>query len=77
MAYILAFSGGCVLLSAFGYTNYSFAVAMVLLSLIWLERGWQDYAGTDNQAWGRRLFGMSLIVLLGFSLMLSLNSFLP
>ena len=75
--YILAFAGGCVLLSKYGYTGYSFAVVMVALSLFWLGRGWKDYSDDDHEAWGQQLFGFSLIVLLGFSLMLSLNSFLP
>lgn len=63
------------LLSVFGYTDWAFSVVMVLLSVMWLKRGLQGLKAADDDAWARRMFGFSLLVLLVFSAGLVVDSF--
>jgi len=76
--YILAFTLAVASLSVFGFTGYTYLVVMLSLCLLWLRRALQGFAkGVDDIRWARRLFGFSLIVLLGFSIMISLDVVLP
>lgn len=75
--YICAYLIATLLLSLSGYTGITYLVVMLPLSLVWLWRGVQGFTAPDVDHWARRMFGFSLIVLLGFSAMVSLDAFLP
>lgn len=77
IAYVMAFSVSALMLSAYGYTGYTYAVVMAALGLIWLRKGLRGFTATDDNQWGRQMFGFSLIVLLAFSLALSVGALLP
>ena len=54
-----------------------YLIAMLALGCYWLAIGLKNYNGKDNDAWARRMFGLSLIVLLVFSTLISLDAWLP
>ncbi len=77
LIYIVAFTLAAVALTVTGYAGYSYLVVMILLGVVWLERGLKGLHTADNDRWARGMFGFSLITLLAFSVMISLNSILP
>jgi len=80
MAYIVLFTVCCVLLSAFGYTGYAFAVAMGLLGIWWLYKGTLGFKATTTEAsdkWARGMFGFSLIVVMALTVLLPVGALLP
>jgi protoheme IX farnesyltransferase len=76
LAYVLAYLPVVLLLSYFGYTGNFFAGVMAVMSVYWI---WQAITGStaDYSAWARKNFGVAMVVLLGFCVMLVLNPFLP
>jgi protoheme IX farnesyltransferase len=77
VAYVLAFFISICLLSATGYTGTVFLIVMVVVSLMWLKKGIDGRRVSDDVKWARGMFGFSLIVLLTFSFMLSIDVLLP
>lgn len=77
LAYVVAFILVAPLLTIFDYTGYSYAVVVMALGLAWFWKGLQEFRATDNVAWARKMFGFSLMVLLGFCLITSLSPWLP
>ncbi len=75
--YTIAFIFAVLSLSTRGYAGWSFAVIMGALGLIWLYRGLTSFNIKDNVLWAKNMFLFSLIVLLSFSVMLSVGSTLP
>lgn len=73
VAYILAI----IDLSVRGYTGWTFAVVMGAMGLVWLYKGLKSFSVKDNVAWAKKMFLFSLVVLLSFSIMLSIGSILP
>jgi protoheme IX farnesyltransferase len=76
ISYIVDFILLCIALSVFGYAGYSFAVVMSVVGVIWLIRSIRGFQTSDDAVWARQLFFFSLIVLLVFSLMVSVGSLL-
>lgn len=77
ISYTAVFIALTAALTAFGYAGATFAVVMTALGTIWLYKGLSSFEIKDNRAWASRMFGYSLLVLLGFSVMLSVGSILP
>lgn len=76
--YIAAYAIAVPLLTVLGYAGYTYFVVMSALGLVWLWKGLKGLvAAGDDAAWARRMFGFSLIVLLAFSVTLSLDAWLP
>jgi heme o synthase len=75
--YIVAFAVSVLMLPIFGYASLSFGLVMGLTSLFWLRIAARGFTAKDTDAWARKVFGVSLLVLLIFSFMLSIDSFLP
>lgn len=65
------------LLTVFGYAGYSYLVVVSLIGLWWLRLGIHGFAAQDDNRWARKTFGFSLLVLLVFSFMLSVDAWLP
>jgi len=77
--YTLAFVIATVLLTVFGYTGYVYLVVMLALGLYWL---WLAVKGLrveerSSDAWARRMFRFSLIILLVFCGMIMVGARLP
>jgi heme o synthase len=75
--YIITFIGACASLTLLGYTGITYTLVMLLLGLYWLNQAIQGFQAKKDDAWARKLFGISLILLLSFSLMISVDHFLP
>lgn len=75
--YIIAFIMASLSLTVFGITGLTYAVIMGLVGLWWLDRSIRGFDTMSNDTWARKVFGVSLVALLVFSVMISLDSFLP
>lgn len=75
--YIAGFVLATAALSIFGYAGYTYLGAMVLIGLAWLRLAIQGFWRHDDTKWARGLFGFSLVVLLVFSVLISLDAVLP
>jgi protoheme IX farnesyltransferase len=71
--YIAAFILANVALSLLGYTGYIYLIVMVLLGIAWFWLGIKGFK-IDNKKWARKMFYLSLIVILSLSVMLSIGS---
>jgi protoheme IX farnesyltransferase len=77
VAYIIAFIAAAVLLNVYGYTGYTYLIVMLALGLAWLRLGFMGFR-TDNDAkWGKQVFLFSLLITVTFSILLSVNAWLP
>jgi len=76
--YISVYIALILLLALRGYAGISYMIAVLIMSLWWFRQSIQGFsAATDDNKWGRKLFGSSLIVLMVFCLMISIDNFLP
>jgi protoheme IX farnesyltransferase len=77
--YTLAFTAAAASLTLLGYTGYLYLAAVVILGASWF---WLSIAGLRNQntdddaRWARKMFGLSLLVISGFCLAITVDSFL-
>ncbi len=77
MVYLVAFAAAALSLAFAGYAGYVYLVSMAALCLYWLWLGVQGFRAANAAVWARRIFRHSLIVLLAFSLLISINAWLP
>lgn len=77
IAYIILCGLAACALTVAGYTGYTYLTLMVVMTGIWLWRGLRGFKAADDAAWGRMMFGFSLLVLLAFSFGISLTQWLP
>jgi protoheme IX farnesyltransferase len=73
VTYIVAASA----LTFFGYAGYIYLATVLLFGIMWLMTGLQGLTATDDNAWAKKSFLFSLVVLLSFSIVLSVGSTLP
>lgn len=82
--YLALYAIAAASLALYGYASFTYFVVMLYLSIWWLckaVRGFRRAGGKkDDKAdmkWARGMFGASLLVLLVWSLLLSLDAWLP
>ncbi|WP_251978102.1 heme o synthase [Salinicola avicenniae] len=75
--YTALFVISSVMLSVAGYTGWIYAVVAVLVGLYWLGITLRGYGASDNVAWARKVFGISIMVVTALSVMMSVDSRLP
>ncbi|HET8575375.1 MAG TPA: heme o synthase [Candidatus Paceibacterota bacterium] len=75
--YAVAFVIVSLLLTVFGYTGYTYFVVMGLLGLYFIWLGFKGFQEKDSDAWARKMFHFSLVMILVFSVMLSIGGVLP
>ncbi len=75
--YIIAFLIAASMLTVLGYAGYTYLVCVLLFGFAWLWLGIQGFTAADSTRWARRLFRFSLIVLVAFSVALSIAPLLP
>ena len=75
MIYIVIFIITTILLTVYHYTGYVYLIVMLSLGVFWL---WYASLGfhqnIDNKLWARKMFLYSLVVLLVFSLTVSISA---
>lgn len=77
LAYTLAFTASTLGLFGFGYTNYTYLFVMGALNIRWFQLAVLSLSTTDTDAWSRKMFRFSLVILLAFSALISIETFLP
>jgi protoheme IX farnesyltransferase len=60
-----------------GNASIVFMVGSLLLSLVWLWKGYIGFRSNDDAVWARQMFRFSLLVLLGISFLMSIDWLLP
>ena len=75
IGYIVAFTCIAPLLSVAGYTGFIYGVVMACVGIYWLHLALRPAANSDK--WAKRVFGFSLVILLIFSALLVLDTYLP
>lgn len=77
--YTLAFVVATILLTLFDYTGYIYLVVMSALGAYWLwlgKEGLKKLSDTASDAWARQMFHFSLIILLVFCGLISIDAWL-
>lgn len=77
VVYIITYLVAVSALSVFNHAGFTYLIVMLALGLNWLRLGVQGFHAKDDVAWARRMFGFSLVVLLGFSVLIALDAWLP
>lgn len=77
LLYAIVFVAAALLLFAFGYTGVVYLVAMALLGGYWILLGIKGLKAHDVDSWARTMFRFSLIILLAFCALISLDALLP
>lgn len=75
--YVAAFSATVVALAIFGYAGVTYTGIMAALCLYWIWLSVKGLKTTNNNRWARKMFRLSLLVLLAFSFLISVDSILP
>lgn len=77
LIYTILFIVASLLLSIFGYVGYTYFIVMASLGLYWLWLAIKGFSADDNDRWARKMFGFSMIAILGLCIMLSVGPVLP
>ena len=77
LIYTVIFVAATLALTPLGYTGYIYLVVMAILGARWLQLAVQGFSAHDSDAWARRMFGFSMIMILGLCVMLAVGPVLP
>jgi protoheme IX farnesyltransferase len=75
--YTVLFVIATLLLTAFGITGYTYLIIMGALGIYWIWLGLKGLSAHDSDAWARKMFRFSLIILLVFCGLISVDAWLP
>lgn len=64
-------------LTIVGATGYVYLIVMMLLSIYWVFVGAKEYKRLDDEKWARKMFGVSLLVLLSMCTAIATGGYLP
>lgn len=77
MVYILLYIISIAGLSVLGNVSLTLMLILVGTGMLWLYKALERYQQIPPAKWGRKMFGYSLIILPLFSLMISVDAWLP
>lgn len=75
LVYIVLFLGSLAVLSFCGSIGIIFLVGTWILGLFWLKTAFQGLKVENDIPWARKMFKVSLVVIMGFSVLLCCESF--
>jgi protoheme IX farnesyltransferase len=75
--YTILFVVATFSLTVFHVTGYVYLVLMGILGLYWIWLGLKGLSAKDSDAWARKMFRFSLIILLVFCGIISVDAWLP
>jgi protoheme IX farnesyltransferase len=75
--YTMAFVISTILLTIYGYTGYVYLIVMATLGGYWIGLGMRGLTTKNDDAWARKMFHFSLVILIIFSLTISIDAWLP
>lgn len=77
LMFTILFGISAVLLTVFGYNGIVYLLLVLALSLWWIFKGISLYNIKDDVKWARKMFGISLVVLLVLCVLISVGGYLP
>lgn len=77
MLYIIGFIIASGLLTVYGYTGYIYLGLMTGLGFVWFVQGLRGFNTQPDAAWGKKMFLVSLIINMGFCLLIPLGAWMP
>lgn len=77
IGYLVAYILAVFALYLTGYSGKTYALVTLGMAGFWLWVGLKEYNSGDDIRWAKKMFGISLLALLVFSLMISVNVWLP
>jgi protoheme IX farnesyltransferase len=75
LLYVVAFGAISPMLGFVGKASKVFGISMFIISLGWLYLSVRDYKTSDYSAWAKKVFVGSLVSLVSFAVLLSVDSF--
>lgn len=75
--YSVGFLAATLLLVLFGYTGMVYLLVMAATGGYWVYKAYRGKYAADNDAWAKKFFSLSLMVLLIFCVMISIDFLLP
>lgn len=75
--YTLLTVAGMLLLSLDDRTGWTYTLITAVLGVRWIRLVWEGLTTKDSPGWARRNFHYALIMLVAFSLIISINPYLP
>lgn len=75
--YVISFILFSSLLTLLGYTGYIFLAVMLAVGVVWLFKGIRGFENKDDTLWARKMFSYSLLTLVIFSVLISIDFALP
>lgn len=76
-AYTFLFVVFSLLMRPYAKAGITYTVAMAVLGGYWLWLGFKGFSVPNKEAWARRMFKFSLVILLAFCALVSLDPWLP
>lgn len=77
LGYILLYIAAIIWMFVAGYAGRAYMVVMLIVGGWWLSYAIKGFRSKDDLKYGHQIFGSSLVVLLVFSLLISVDHFLP
>lgn len=77
LLYTLLFVISSLSLTIFGYTGYTYLIVMAGLGAYWIWLAIKGFSAPDTDKWARKMFGFSMITILGLCIMISVGAVLP
>lgn len=77
LAYTVLTVACLLLLTASPLTSWTYAATILIFSARWLHVAAEGQITAEDDAWAKRMFQFSLVVLVLFSLLISINPYLP
>lgn len=71
--YIVCFIVTTAMLTLFGYTGYAYLFVVTAIGILWLILSIQGFASRNDSLWGRRMFQLSLVMIMTICLMIPVD----
>lgn len=77
LVYAILFAFTAPLLTIYGYTGYIFGISLTSLGIYWVYKGVSSYDKNNDALWAKRMFGLSLMILLLMAGLIAVGAYLP
>lgn len=77
LSYTISFVSLTLMLTFAGYTGIMYLIIMALAGLYWIWLAVKGINTSNNDKWARKMFHFSINILLLFSVLISINAWLP
>ncbi len=75
--YTVLFAISSVMLTVAGYAGWLYGVVAAGMSVYWLAITLKGFKADNSEAWAKKVFGVSIMVVTALSVMMSINSRMP